>query len=135
MVVNGSGPCHTGGTAETVYVGSLSFVSFGLALLTLGLVRPWGVTFPRWIPLVGGRPVPARAVTTAATTLATVVAIAVVYYLVKDAVGLGGPLRPLPPGCTVPDNEILRYYVPLVAWAPLLYLVTYHYHRRRRADA
>ncbi|MGW0521507.1 hypothetical protein [Crossiella sp. NPDC003009] len=30
----------------------------GLALLTLGLVRPWGEVLPRWIPMLGGRPVP-----------------------------------------------------------------------------
>ncbi len=28
-----------------------------LALLSLGLVRPWGETVPRWTPVVGGRPV------------------------------------------------------------------------------
>jgi hypothetical protein len=130
-LVNGPGPCQTGGNAETVYVASLSFVSFGLALLTLGLVRPWGEVFPRWIPAVGGRPVPARLVTAAAAALATVVAVAVGYYLVKEALDLDGPLRTLPAGCYPPDLHILVYYVPLIAWAPLLYLVTYQYHRRR----
>jgi hypothetical protein len=131
VVVNGPGPCQTGGNAETVYVASLSFVSFGLALLTLGLVRPWGEVFPRWIPAVGGRPVPARLVTAAATTLATVVAAVIVFYFVKDHVGLDGPRRTLPPGCIPPDFDILVYYLPLIAWPPLLYYVTYRYHRRR----
>jgi hypothetical protein len=131
VVVNGPGPCHTGGGAETIYVASLSVVSFGLALSTLGLVRPWGEVFPRWIPAVGGRSVPVRLATTAATTLATLVAVAVGYYLVKEAFNLGGPLRTLPDGCYPPDFHILVYYAPLIAWAPLLYLVTYQYHRRR----
>jgi hypothetical protein len=131
VVVNGPGPCHTGGNAETVYVAGLSFVSFGLALLTLGLVRPWGEMLPRWVPVVGGRPVHARAVTAAAAALATLVAAAVVFYFVKDHIGLAGPRRPLPPGCTAPDLDILVYYVPLIAWPPLLYYVTFRYHRRR----
>jgi hypothetical protein len=133
VVLNGPGPCHTGGDAETVYIASLSVGSLGLALLTLGLVRPWGEVFPQWIPMIGGRPVPTRLVTAAATALATVVAAAVGYYLVKEALDLGGPLRTLAPGCVPPDMNILAYYVPLIAWAPLLYAVTYHYHRRNRA--
>ena len=44
-MVGGSGPLHPGD---------------GGALLTLGLVRPWGETFPRWIPILGGRRVPPR---------------------------------------------------------------------------
>ncbi len=132
VVLNGPGPCHTGGGAETVYIACLSFGSFGLAVLTLGLVRPWGEVFPRWMPVIGGRPVPVRLVTAAATAVATVVAVAVGYYLVKEALDLGGPLRTLAPGCTPPDADILVYYVPLIAWAPLLYAVTYQYHRRNR---
>lgn len=43
--------------AEQVYVPSLSFVSVGLGLLTLGLVRPWGEVVPRRVPGPGS---PAR---------------------------------------------------------------------------
>ena len=28
------------------------------AVLTIGLIRPWGERFPRWVPVVAGRPVP-----------------------------------------------------------------------------
>jgi hypothetical protein len=38
--------------------GALAMVNVAGALLTLGLVRPWGERFPRWIPGMGGRPVP-----------------------------------------------------------------------------
>lgn len=31
------------------------------SVLTLGLIRPWGTVFPRWMPVLGGRPVPALA--------------------------------------------------------------------------
>ena len=36
----------------------LASVAIGGAMLTLGLVRPWGEVFPRWIPLLRGRRVP-----------------------------------------------------------------------------
>lgn len=39
---------------------ALSTLAVGGALLTLGLVRPWGETFPHWIPILGGRRVPPR---------------------------------------------------------------------------
>jgi len=39
---------------------ALATLAVGGALLTLGLIRPWGETFPRWIPIVGGRRVPPR---------------------------------------------------------------------------
>jgi hypothetical protein len=38
---------------EPYYITGLSVVSLGAALLTIGLVRPWGELIPRWIPLVG----------------------------------------------------------------------------------
>ena len=52
---------------EPYYVTGLSVVSFAAALLTIGLVRPWGEVLPGWIPLVGGRTVPVRAAVTAAS--------------------------------------------------------------------
>ncbi|HEX6299786.1 MAG TPA: hypothetical protein VF148_04930 [Acidimicrobiia bacterium] len=39
---------------------ALATLAVGGALLTLGLIRPWGETFPRWIPIIEGRRVPPR---------------------------------------------------------------------------
>lgn len=115
---------------EEVYVPSLSVVSLGLALLTLGLVQEWGEVFPRWMPGIGGREVPAAFAVGAATTGALLVAA----FLVRGAVG-GEPRNPLPPGCTPPGWEVLGFYLPTVLWPPLLLAVTRHYHvRRRRID-
>ena len=36
----------------------LASVAIGGAILTVGLVRPWGEVFPRWMPIVRGRRVP-----------------------------------------------------------------------------
>ncbi|BBJ45494.1 hypothetical protein GCM10017744_083050 [Streptomyces antimycoticus] len=102
----------------------LSVFQEALAFLTLGLVRPWGEVWPRWIPGLRGRRIP-------------------VYAAVVPA-ALGAL------GCTIygvlftwttlhADMEITRWgewlmnlcYVPLVAWGPLLAVVTVHYYRRR----
>ena len=41
------------------YAGAaLGLLGIGGAILTLGLVRPWGEAWPRWIPRLHGRPVP-----------------------------------------------------------------------------
>jgi hypothetical protein len=37
---------------------ALSLLSEMTALLTLGLVQPWGEIVPRWVPLIGGRRIP-----------------------------------------------------------------------------
>lgn len=36
----------------------LGLLAVGGAVLTLGLIRPWGRAFPRWLPALSGRPVP-----------------------------------------------------------------------------
>ena len=58
---------------EQPYIVSLSVGSVTAAFLTVGLVRPWGEVVPRWVPLVGGRPVPVRAATGAAAAGATLI--------------------------------------------------------------
>ncbi len=42
-------------------------------LLTLGLTQPWGETFPRWMPVIGGRPVPVALVAVPASLAAVLV--------------------------------------------------------------
>ena len=39
---------------------ALGFAALGGAVLTLGLIRPWGEVWPRWVPGLRGRPVPVR---------------------------------------------------------------------------
>ncbi|WP_138759574.1 hypothetical protein [Modestobacter altitudinis] len=36
----------------------LGFAALGGAVLTAGLLRPWGETWPSWVPVLRGRPVP-----------------------------------------------------------------------------
>ncbi|GAA2321038.1 hypothetical protein GCM10010149_87550 [Nonomuraea roseoviolacea subsp. roseoviolacea] len=39
---------------------AIAFGALGGAVLTLGLISRWGEVFPRWTPVVHGRPVPVR---------------------------------------------------------------------------
>src|SRR5262245_27806625 len=48
----GTGPVRG---PEAAYILGLTLVSEAVALLSLGLVRPWGERLPERIPLIGGR--------------------------------------------------------------------------------
>lgn len=128
-LLRGGHPCAAPGRPlwEVAYIPSLSVISLGLASLTIGLVRPWGEVFPAWLPWIGGRRVPLAFAVTAATAGAVLVAA----FIVRAAVA-GEPSRPLPPGCSPPGWDVLRFYVPMVLWPPLLLAVTWHHYRRRR---
>ncbi|MFI8824336.1 hypothetical protein [Streptomyces sp. NPDC053431] len=116
------------GLGESVYVVSLSLVSELLAFLTLGLVRAWGEVFPRWMPLLGGRPVNPTAATAAALAgVAGLCALAVWgAYAAHAGLGPGIPVSP------AQDAVLVACYAPLVAWPVLLAAVAVAYHRRRR---
>jgi hypothetical protein len=96
------------------------------ALLTLGLVRPWGETAPGWVPALGGRRIPARLVVTLAS-IGTVVLLVL--------------WTPFVLWWTLDHHDMTRtghdvvglLYLPLVAWGPLLGAVTLSFARRHRA--
>ncbi|WP_262284465.1 hypothetical protein [Micromonospora sp. MA102] len=113
------------GPGESVYIVSLSLVSEGLALLALGLVRPWGEVFPGWLPLVGGRRVPPRFAVTAAT--AGAVALTLIWgYAAWGVPANGNDLGFTPTGFTL----LVACYAPLLLWGPLLLALTWSYHHR-----
>jgi hypothetical protein len=51
-------------------LGTLALVA---AILTLGLIRPWGEKFPRAIPYLGGRRVPPRLIVVPASLAAAII--------------------------------------------------------------
>lgn len=116
----------------TLYVIVLSVLAEGLALLTLGLIQPWGEVVPRWIPLLGGRRVP----TMAAVIPAMSGAIALVFFGVVSINEFIDPdmtpqeIQESPQG--VAGLVMLLCYAPLWAWGPLLAIVTVAYYLRRR---
>lgn len=95
-----------------------------LAFLTLGLVRPWGEVWPRRIPRLGGHRVPVMA----AVVPAALGALAcTVYGVLFVWTTLHADMAITPWGQWV----MTLCYVPIVAWGPLLAVVTAHYYRRR----
>ena len=119
---------------EPYYITGLSVVSFGATLLTIGLVRPWGEVIPRWIPLAGGRTVPVRAAVTAASLGATLIFGVYAYALLNPIFHFR--VAPDTPGCPSPLEGpgawvAVASYAPLLAWGPLLVVVTVAYYRRR----
>ncbi|MFJ2744420.1 hypothetical protein ACIO3O_32755 [Streptomyces sp. NPDC087440] len=102
----------------------LSVVSELVALLTIGLVRPWGEVVPRWIPLVGG----CRVHPLAATVPALLGAAALTLLWAN-----------LPWWWTFPHDDMTPtgslvvgiLYQPLILWGPLTAAVAISYYRRR----
>ncbi|MBC2879222.1 MULTISPECIES: hypothetical protein [Streptomyces] len=110
----------------SLYLVALSLVSEALALLALGLVREWGEVWPRWVPVLRGRPVPV----VLATALAGFGALGTTVYGVLFVVtAANADLE-----ATVWGWWLLNVvYAPLLLWGPLLAAVTVHYYRRRTA--
>ncbi|MEU9928769.1 hypothetical protein [Streptomyces anulatus] len=108
------------------YVLLLGAVAEAASYLTLGLVRPWGEVVPRWIPLLGGRPVN----TGLAVVAASLGALAVTF--LWWVLFFGGLLTAESPDPGVSAGEVLfvAAYAPLLLWGPLLAAVTWSYHRR-----
>jgi hypothetical protein len=116
------------------YVIGLSLVSEALALLTLGLVRPWGERAPRWLPLIGGRRIPVLA----AVIPAALGALALMFITTTAAIGWENADDTMTPGSMDPSPRyaviMTLCYLPLLAWGPLLAVVTVHYYRRRTTN-
>ncbi|MBN0045238.1 hypothetical protein JS756_14175 [Streptomyces actuosus] len=125
-----SQPLHTGWGVAYVLV--LTAVTEGLALLTLGLVQPWGEVVPRWIPLIGGRPVrPLAAVVPALVGSFVLFALSLLVGFVQGGNLADGVLTD-----TRAQTVFLAVcYTPLLAWAPLLAVSAIAYYRRRTTSA
>ncbi|MBM7502870.1 hypothetical protein ACFPER_05265 [Agromyces aurantiacus] len=87
------------------------------AVLTLGLVLPWGTSVPRWVPRVGGAPLPAPL----AVVPASVVAVLFTAGGVESLILVGA-------GSLSPELVLV---LPFWLWGPLLALATLGYARHR----
>ncbi|MFF8789620.1 hypothetical protein [Streptomyces sp. NPDC015125] len=119
----------TFGSGFSLYMIALTLFAEGLGLLTLGLVQRWGEAFPRWIPLLGGRRLP----TAVAVLPAGLGATALTAFGGLGALGWNAPEAMGHPDA--PDGVaywiMTGCYLPLLAWGPLLAVVTGHYWLRR----
>lgn len=94
-------------------------------VLTLGLIRPWGGTFPRWVPRLAGRPVPVAAAAVPGISVAAMLSFAAAPLIIHGATeGIGELL-------------IVAVAFPCWLWGPALALAVWGYvgHRRRVAYA
>ncbi|MEW2062604.1 hypothetical protein AB0899_17815 [Streptomyces sp. NPDC007002] len=118
--------------AESFYLIGLSLLAEAVGLLTLGLIHRWGEQLPYWVPFLGGRRIPVPAAVIPASTGAALVTLITVSgaFNWNDADNMGAPGSP----------EGVHYwvmtacYLPLLAWGPLLAVVTAAYYRRRRRE-
>ncbi len=115
----------------SLYLIGLSAFAECLGLLTLGLIQPWGERVPPWVPFLGGRRVPVlAAVVPAALGAAALTALTV-------TAACGGWQEEMraadaPKGWSAWIMTVC--YLPMLAWGPLLGLVTVAYYRRRRSS-
>ncbi|MDJ0384070.1 hypothetical protein [Streptomyces sp. G-G2] len=117
------------GWETSSYITLLTLFTEALALLTLGLVRPWGEKVPRWVPLLADRRVPPWAA--AAPALLGALAVTAVTLLMFRGgwpASAGGPEGPEGGAAWIMN----ACYVPMLLWGPLLATVAIAYALRRR---
>lgn len=118
---------------QAVAILGLTALSEGVGLLSLGLVRPWGEVFPRWIPVIGGRRVPPVGATvlaaTGAVALTAIWTFATVNFFVLTVFGPPGRGFAFVNGWW--EALLILCYLPLLLWGPLLLALTWAYYRRR----
>jgi len=102
---------------------SLGFAAIGGAVLTIGLLMQWGSVYPRWIPMVGGRPVPPVWPTATAVVVGAAVTVA------------GRSMLQM----TFTEEDVMTtkwetmLMLPFPLWGPLLIAAAIAYYRRRTA--
>lgn len=99
-------------------------VLFG-GLLTLGLVRPWGERFPRWMAGLGGRVVPPALAILPASLVTVLFTSGGIEFALE---GLGSPSGAV-------DTLYVMTMFPFWLWGPLLGLATWAYAMHRSAPS
>jgi hypothetical protein len=111
---------------EAVSVLILSALCEGAALLSLGLVRPWGERVPAWFPRLAGRRIAPRLVIVP-FVLGTLALALIWGYAFRDGAELG-EVTYAAEGWRV---LLVACYAPLVLWAPANAVLVIAYARRR----
>jgi hypothetical protein len=97
----------------------LGFAALAGAILTTGLVARWGEVWPRWVPVVRGRPVPVPVAVVPGTLVAALFTVAAIPIAVV-AVTSGRP--------------VMLLIFPFPVWGPALGAAVLAYALRRRGD-
>lgn len=128
---------YTAGFGENLYIIALSLLSMGAAFLTFGLVQRWGEVFPRWIPGVGGRQVLVLGAVIPAAFGVLFLGSTSLWQVAITVLDIENPSQDK--SCVFPQSgpaevALTLAYLPLLAWGPLLAIVTVAYYKRRRAS-
>jgi hypothetical protein len=110
----------------TVMVVCLTLLTEALALLSLGLVRPWGEAVPNWVPRLRGRRIPRGPVVVVAATGGLL--LTAIWAFALRGVFTGGLEEVHGRGW---HALVVACYTPAILWGPLLLLVTFLYYVRR----
>ncbi|MFC0626942.1 hypothetical protein [Kribbella deserti] len=100
----------------------LGLVALAAGLVTLGLIRPWGEIWPRWMPVLAGRPVPIKAAVIPGA-VATVLLLVASPSLIEMTWSQGGSSW---------DNLKWFLLFPFPVWGASVGLATAAYYYRRR---
>ncbi|GAA1837961.1 hypothetical protein [Agromyces salentinus] len=95
------------------------------SVLTLGLILPWGVRFPRWIPRIGDHVVPAATAVVPGAVAAGLLCLSASPMLVSGIGDEGDPVSPL----------VVNLVLPFWYWGPMLALAVWAYAAWRRRGA
>lgn len=96
----------------------IGLAAIGGSLLTLGLIARWGEVWPRWLPVLRGRPVPSRLPVAFAGTVAVLTTISGIS-MIRQEIAIGG-------------DWLTVLVMPFLLWGPLLAAAALAYHYRRR---
>ena len=99
--------------------------AFAASLLTLGLILPWGRTFPAWMPRVGGRPVPVATAAVPGSIASAVLCLSAVPMFVTVVGDAAAPA----------DAVMLALVLPFWFWGPMLGLAVWAYVAWRSREA
>jgi hypothetical protein len=102
----------------------LGLIALAAGIVTLGLIRPWGEVWPRWIPLVAARPVPIKAAVIPGAGAATL--------LLVSSASLIGLLWTS--DASLLENVLFVLILPFPLWGASVGLATAAYYYRRRGQ-
>lgn len=118
----------------TVSVVFLTVLTEALALLSLGLVQPWGEVVPAWVPRLSGRRIPPAAVVIPASVGGVLLTVMWTFSVV-GLIPIAGLDRVAHfTGGAGWRTLLIACYAPAMLWGPILLWLTWTYHRRRTSQ-
>lgn len=118
------------GQASGMWLGgaALATVAIGGAILTLGLIQPWGETFPQWIPFWRGKPVPVALAVIPAALISILIISAGLMFIRLAVTGVFEEFF----GSDNPATYVPELFWPLWGLALAAATLAYYYRRRGR---